>query len=77
MMSNRVMDDKQYTEARLTNLEIKVSYTEDMVDELNKTIFRQQELIDMLVREITQLRQRAPDPGTVSGGTPHEPPPHY
>ncbi|MFA9263122.1 MAG: SlyX family protein, partial [Undibacterium sp.] len=28
-------------ESRITELEIKISYAEDMIDELNRTVFRQ------------------------------------
>lgn len=44
---------------RLTELEIKAAFTEDLVDELNRTIVRQQQQIDLLVRELLQLRDQA------------------
>lgn len=65
-------------ESRITDLEIKISYTEDMVDELNRTIFRQQRQIDMLIANIQELRQQM-----LSGNTAEprnlrdEIPPHY
>ena len=36
------MSEGNPMEARITELEIKISYTEDAVDALNRTIFRQQ-----------------------------------
>ena len=36
-------------DARITELEIKISYAEDMIDELNRVVFRQQQQIDLLV----------------------------
>lgn len=45
-------------ESRITELEIKISYAEDLVDELNRTVFRQQQQIDTLAREINSLRQQ-------------------
>lgn len=45
-------------ESRITELEIKISYTEDLVDELNRTIFRQQRQIDLLIDEVRALRQQ-------------------
>jgi len=45
-------------ESRLTDLEIKISYTEDMVEELNRTVFRQQQQIDLLIAEIRALREQ-------------------
>ncbi|PKO38968.1 MAG: SlyX protein [Betaproteobacteria bacterium HGW-Betaproteobacteria-6] len=46
-------------ESRITELEIKISYTEDLVEELNHLVFRQQEQIDLLFREIRVLREQA------------------
>lgn len=45
-------------ESRITELEIKISYTEDMVEELNHTVFRQQQQIDLLARELRSLRDQ-------------------
>jgi SlyX protein len=63
---------------RLENLEVKASFTEDLLDQLNMTIYQQQELIDRLTREVIELRQRAADPGP-SGPRDlrDELPPHY
>ncbi|AXS79688.1 SlyX family protein [Dechloromonas sp. HYN0024] len=46
-------------ESRITELEIKISYTEDLVEELNRLVYRQQEQIDLLFREIRSLREQA------------------
>jgi SlyX protein len=51
------------TEARLTELEIKASYAEDQIDQLDKVIIRQQEQIDLLINEIASLRQSSTDGG--------------
>ena len=40
---------------RLTELEIKISLTEDMVEELNRTVYRQQEQIDLLQAQLRLL----------------------
>lgn len=73
------MDPQQQIIERLESLEIKASFTEDLLDELNMTIFRQQELIDRLTQEVVQLKQQAPD-GGVGGAVRNlrdELPPHY
>ena len=44
-------------ETRLTEIEIKLSFTEDLLDELNRTVFRQQQQIEQLQQELD--RQRA------------------
>ena len=53
----------QAIEDRLTELEIKASYAEDLLDSLNQVIVRQQEQIDLLTREVLQLRQQSPQAG--------------
>jgi SlyX protein len=47
----------------LTELEIKASYAEDQIDQLDKVVVRQQEQIDMLIQAITALRQSSTDGG--------------
>ncbi len=66
------------TDRRLTDLEIKLGLADDMLDQLNQTLFRQQQLIERLVRELAELRQQVPD---TAGGNfrslRDEIPPHY
>lgn len=40
---------------RLTELEIKTSLNEDLLEELNRTVFRQQQQIDMLQEQLRFL----------------------
>jgi len=65
-------------EIRMADLEIKISYAEDLIDELNRTVFRQQQQIDLLIGEIRllreQLRQAPPaEPRSLRDDIP----PHY
>lgn len=64
---------------RLTDLEIKASFTEDLVDQLNEVVVRQQRQIDALLREVADLRQQPPeDPGARPfRSLRDELPPHY
>lgn len=63
---------------RLESLEIKASFTEDLLDQLNMTIYRQQELIDRLAQEVIQLRRQLPEGGGVAPrNLRDELPPHY
>ena len=76
---NAGMADPTDTDKRLMDLEVKLSFTEDLVDHLNDLVTRQQQQIDLLIREVGKLKDRAPDTG---GGTgtrdPREDiPPHY
>lgn len=65
-------------ESRLNDLEMKISYTEDMVDELNLTVFRQQQQIDQLVRQVTALREQVQNAAPAEQlNLRDELPPHY
>ena len=76
-MDGEAQQQQQIIE-RLENLEIKASFTEDLLDQLNMTIFRQQELIDRLTQEVIQLRQQAPEGGAAAPrNLRDELPPHY
>ncbi len=65
-------------ERRLTDLEVKAAYADDLLDQLNQTIFRQQQQIEYLARELAALRQQhGPDAGLTPGVPGDERPPHY
>ena len=65
-------------EQRLTDLEIKFSFAEDALDQLNEVVVRQQALIETLAREVTGLRQRTDDgSGAALRSLRDELPPHY
>ena len=77
-MTNRGMEHPHDTEQRLTELEIKASFSEDLLDQLNQIVFRQQQQIDSLAREIGQPRQQVPDGGAGAvRNLREELPPHY
>ncbi|MDD3936406.1 SlyX family protein [Rhodoferax sp.] len=65
-------------EERLTNLEVKASFAEDLLDKLDQIIIRQQDQIDRLEREVQWLGQQTPQHDMA---TPRnlrdELPPHY
>ncbi|MFZ5522084.1 MAG: SlyX family protein [Pseudomonadota bacterium] len=66
------------TDRRLTDLEIKAAYTEDLLDELNAVIVRQQQEIDALRRLVEALQQQIPQTGQpVFRSLRDELPPHY
>ena len=65
-------------ESRITELEIKLSYSEDLLDELNRTVYRQQEQIDFLARELNALRQQVQASAPLEAGSLRDDiPPHY
>ncbi len=71
-------DNPDRIEQRLTELEIKAGFMEDLVEQLNQVIIRQQQQIDLLTREVGHLRQQTPDDGApVFRSLRDELPPHY
>lgn len=46
------------TEQRIDELEAKLSFAEDMVDTLNRVVFRQQEQLDRMQQQISMLHQQ-------------------
>lgn len=74
----RTMQDDSDIEKRLTNLEIKASLAEDLVDRLNEIIVEQQARIDRLARELARLaQQRTASPEPEFRSLRDELPPHY
>ncbi len=67
------------TSRRLTDLEIKTSFQEDLLEQLNQVVYQQQLKIDQLAEELARLRQQLQD----NASTPtfrslrDELPPHY
>ena len=65
------------TEDRITNLEIKLSFTEDLIDQLNQTIYKQQQ-IEFLYRELKSIKEQASSGDSAGNSSPKdEIPPHY
>ncbi|MGL5631896.1 MAG: SlyX family protein [Azovibrio sp.] len=64
---------------RLTDLEIKFSFAQDLMDELNTTVYRQQQIIDALQQEVRSLRQQmqSSTPAGEENSLRDELPPHY
>ena len=72
------MDHADRIEHRLTDLEVKASFTEDMLDQLNQVIVRQQGQIDRLLTELRELRERRPASDDAAfRSLRDELPPHY
>lgn len=77
-MSNSAMPRRTDHDQRLTDLEIKASFAEDMLDQLNLVIVRQQQDIDLLMHEVRQLKQQVQVRSSDAlGQVIDEPPPHY
>lgn len=65
-------------ESRITELEIKLSHCEDSIDELNRTVFRQQQQMELLQAQMRELYRLAQSDGATEMPAPRdEIPPHY
>jgi SlyX protein len=72
------MTHEKSLEARLAEIEAKLTFSEDMLEELNRTIYRQQRHIDQLQQELRMLREVLDDAGPAEPIRPRdEVPPHY
>ena len=72
------------SEERITNLEVKLSFAEDLIENLNQTIYKQQQQIEFLYREMKSLKEQMSASGSegLDGGNDardlrDEIPPHY
>lgn len=66
-------------EDRLTELEVKLAFQDDLLDALNLTVSRQQQQIDLLQQQLRLLYQqmRSQTPDADPAAPQHEIPPHY
>lgn len=71
---NEIVDE------RFVRIETKLSFSEDLLDELNRTVFRQQQQIDRLNEVVRRMHAQLSDlraSGGSSGDPIDEVPPHY
>jgi SlyX protein len=74
------MEDAEDLVRRLTELEIKASFAEDLLEQLNQAVHRQQSQIERLAQQLGQLRQQVTDADDAKGSlrsARDELPPHY
>jgi SlyX protein len=68
---------KDLTE-RVTELEVKLGFAEDLIDTLNQTVFRQHEQLDLLQRQLIELHRRMKESESrETQDASEEIPPHY
>jgi len=66
------------TESRLTELETKLAFAEDLLETLNQTVIRQQGQIDSMQQQLRLLHQQLQDALPDEAPSPRdEIPPHY
>jgi SlyX protein len=65
-------------QARLTELETKLAFAEDLLETLNQTVIRQQAQLDSMQQQLRLLHQQLQDALPDEARTPREEiPPHY
>ena len=67
-----------WAQARLNELEAKLTFAEDMIDSLNQIVVRQQAQLDSMQQQLRLLHQRMQDAAPDEARSPRdEVPPHY
>lgn len=72
------VEDIQSIESRLSEIEAKLTFAEDLLEELNRAVYRQQQQFDRLQQELRALRDTIETAHPAQPGSPgDEVPPHY
>jgi SlyX protein len=71
------MSDMQTLSDRIDVLETRLTFQDETIETLNKTITEQWLKIDALTRQIAHLNERLQEAETRAPGAANEPPPHY
>jgi len=62
---------------RIDALEVRVTFQDDAIETLNKTVTEQWAKIDAMARQLAALSERLTEAETQLPRAPNEPPPHY
>lgn len=66
------------SEARITELETKLIFAEDLIETLNQTVIRQQAQLDQIQQQLRLLHRQLQDALAREAPAPgDQPPPHY
>jgi SlyX protein len=71
------MSDLKTLGDRIDTLEARLTFQDDAIETLNKTITEQWLKIDALTRQLAQLNERLREAETQMPRAANEPPPHY
>lgn len=71
------MSDAKALSDRIDVLEMRLTFQDEAIERLNKTITAQWLKIDALTRQVADLSQRLREAETLAPGAANEPPPHY
>ena len=64
-------------EGRITDLEIKYSYQDDLVNELNQIVAKQAQVIKKLEKDLKEMATEANEKSSNPANSADEVPPHY
>jgi SlyX protein len=71
------MSDVKTLGDRIDALETRLTFQDETIETLNKTITAQWQQIDALTRQVAHLGERLREAEAHAPGAPNEPPPHY
>jgi SlyX protein len=71
------MNDTKMLTERIDALESRLTFQDEIIETLNKTITEQWQKIDALTRQVANLSERLQEAETHVQGAANEPPPHY
>ena len=71
------MSDVSALSDRVDALEVRLTFQDETIETLNKTITEQWLKIDLLTRQLVTLSDRLQEAESRAPGTANEPPPHY
>jgi SlyX protein len=71
------MSDTRTLSDRIDALETRLTFQDETIETLNKTITEQWLKIDALTRQVANLNERLLEAETHAPGATNEPPPHY
>ena len=71
------MSETKTLSDRIDALEIRLSFQDETIETLNKTITAQWQQIDALTRQVAGLNERLQEAENNAPGATDEPPPHY
>ena len=71
------MSDTNALSARIDALEMRLTFQDETIETLNKTMTAQWQQIDTLTRQVAALNERLQEAETRARDASNEPPPHY
>jgi uncharacterized coiled-coil protein SlyX len=75
--SQRTMSEMNELSERIDALETRLTYQDEIIEQLNQTITAQWKQIDALARQIDKLNERLQEAEANAPGPANERPPHY